>query len=73
MKISIERGELLKALSQAQSVVERRNTIPILANVLLAIALYTGAYMIGVPTPAFLKAAPEVAGIAEDSMFVLLS
>ncbi len=35
MKISIERGTLLKALSQAQSVVERRNTIPILANVLI--------------------------------------
>lgn len=38
MKISIERGELLKALSQAQSVVERRNTIPILANVLIEAA-----------------------------------
>lgn len=35
MKISIERGALLKAVSQAQSVVERRNTIPILANVLI--------------------------------------
>lgn len=35
MKISIERGNLLKAVSQAQSVVERRNTIPILANVLI--------------------------------------
>ncbi len=35
MKISIERGVLLKAVSQAQSVVERRNTIPILANVLI--------------------------------------
>ncbi len=35
MKISIERGTLLKAVSQAQSVVERRNTIPILANVLI--------------------------------------
>jgi len=35
MKISIERGTLLKALAQAQSVVERRNTIPILANVLI--------------------------------------
>ena len=34
MKLSIERGTLLKALAQAQSVVERRNTIPILANVL---------------------------------------
>ena len=36
MKFSIERGDLLKAVSQAQSVVERRNTIPILANVLIA-------------------------------------
>ncbi|WP_114965836.1 DNA polymerase III subunit beta [Alkalilacustris brevis] len=35
MKISIERGPLLKAVAQAQSVVERRNTIPILANVLI--------------------------------------
>ena len=35
MKFSIERGELLKAVNQAQSVVERRNTIPILANVLI--------------------------------------
>ncbi|MBD0864624.1 MAG: DNA polymerase III subunit beta [Rhodobacteraceae bacterium] len=35
MKISIERGALLKAMSRAQSVVERRNTIPILANVLI--------------------------------------
>ena len=35
MKFSIERGALLKAVGQAQSVVERRNTIPILANVLI--------------------------------------
>ena len=35
MKFSIERGVLLKAVAQAQSVVERRNTIPILANVLI--------------------------------------
>ena len=38
MKLSIERSVLLKAVSQANSVVERRNTIPILANVCL---LYT--------------------------------
>ena len=37
MKLSIERGALLKAVSQAQSVVERRNTIPILANVLIEV------------------------------------
>ena len=35
MKFSIERANLLRAVSQAQSVVERRNTIPILANVLI--------------------------------------
>ena len=35
MRLSIERGALLKAVAQAQSVVERRNTIPILANVLI--------------------------------------
>ncbi|MEL6169546.1 MAG: DNA polymerase III subunit beta [Pseudomonadota bacterium] len=35
MKLSIERAALLKAVGQAQSVVERRNTIPILANVLI--------------------------------------
>ncbi|TWI37030.1 DNA polymerase III subunit beta [Paracoccus sulfuroxidans] len=35
MKFSIERADLVKAVSQAQSVVERRNTIPILSNVLI--------------------------------------
>ncbi|MEM9749820.1 MAG: DNA polymerase III subunit beta, partial [Pseudomonadota bacterium] len=35
MKVTIERSVFLKALSHAQSVVEKRNTIPILANVLL--------------------------------------
>jgi DNA polymerase-3 subunit beta len=35
MKITVERGAFLKALSHVQSVVERRNTIPILSNVLI--------------------------------------
>ncbi len=35
MKLTIERSDLLNALSHVQNVVERRNTIPILANVLL--------------------------------------
>lgn len=35
MKITLERAALLKSLSHVQSVVERRNTIPILANVLI--------------------------------------
>ena len=35
MKAEIERAKLLRCLSHVQSVVERRNTIPILSNVLL--------------------------------------
>ena len=35
MKFSIERAALLDAVGQAQAVVERRNTVPILANVLI--------------------------------------
>ena len=35
MKVGVERTALLKAMGHAQSVVERRTTIPILANVLL--------------------------------------
>ncbi len=38
MKLTIERAALLKALAHVQSVVERRNTIPILSNVLLQAA-----------------------------------
>ena len=35
MKLTIDRAALLRSLSHVQSAVERRNTIPILANVLL--------------------------------------
>src|ERR1051326_204928 len=35
MKVTVERSELLKSLAHVHRVVERRNTIPILANVLL--------------------------------------
>ena len=35
MRVTIERSAFLKALTHVQSVVERRNTIPILSNVLL--------------------------------------
>ncbi|MBI1391712.1 MAG: DNA polymerase III subunit beta [Alphaproteobacteria bacterium] len=35
MKVTIEKSAFVKALGHVQSVVERRNTIPILANVLL--------------------------------------
>ena len=36
MKLTIERATLLKALGHVQAVVERRNTIPILSNVLIS-------------------------------------
>ncbi len=35
MKIKADRATLLKALAHVQSVVEKRNTIPILANVMI--------------------------------------
>ena len=35
MKVTLERGALLKSLGHVHRVVERRNTIPILSNVLL--------------------------------------
>ena len=35
MKLSIEKAELLKALGRIQTIVEKRNSMPILANVLL--------------------------------------
>ncbi len=35
MKLSIERAALLRSLNHVQSVVERRNTIPILSNVMM--------------------------------------
>jgi DNA polymerase-3 subunit beta len=38
MKINVERGAFLKALGHVQSVVERRNTIPILSNVMIEAA-----------------------------------
>lgn len=45
MKATIERSTLLRCLSHVQSVVERRNTIPILSNVLIE-AASTGALKI---------------------------
>src|SRR5215471_13859865 len=35
MKVTVERAQLLKSLGHVHRVVERRNTIPILGNVLL--------------------------------------
>ena len=35
MKVTVERAQLLKSLGHVHRVVERRNTIPILGNVLI--------------------------------------
>ncbi len=35
MKVTVERSALLKSLGHVHRVVERRNTIPILSNVLI--------------------------------------
>ena len=37
MKFKADRATLMKSLAHVQNVVEKRNTIPILANVLLAV------------------------------------
>ena len=37
MKFKAERAVLLKALAHVQSVVEKRNTIPILANLMMSV------------------------------------
>ena len=37
MKFKADRATLLKALAHVQSVVEKRNTIPILSNVMIAV------------------------------------
>ncbi len=35
MKVTVERAQLLKSLGHVHRVVERRNTIPVLSNVLM--------------------------------------
>jgi DNA polymerase III subunit beta len=57
MKFTIERSAFLKALGHVQSVVERRNTIPILSNVLLRV----DADKLGLPAVAPAAAASETA------------
>jgi DNA polymerase-3 subunit beta len=64
MQLSIERAALLKALAHVQSVVERRNTIPILSNVLLSAE---GDKLLFTATDMDLTILEEVsAGIAEE-------
>ena len=46
MKVTVERAELLRSLSHVHRVVERRNTIPILANVLIRHLQRDGTYKV---------------------------
>ena len=65
MKATIERATLLKCLSHVQSVVERRNTIPILSNVLLE-AASNGTLKV-MATDLDLQVAESMAAVSVDS------
>jgi len=75
MKATIERAVLLKGLSHVQSVVERRNTIPILSNVLLDAsgdgALKLMATDLDLQINELVKADVEVAGATTVSAHTL--
>ncbi|KAA2213451.1 DNA polymerase III subunit beta [Teichococcus oryzae] len=60
MKFTVDRAVLLKALAHVQSVVERRNTIPILANVMLAAQENTLTMTATDMEIAIVEAVPEV-------------
>jgi DNA polymerase-3 subunit beta len=71
MKLTIQRGELLKALQKIQGVVERRNTMPILGHVLIesqgeAMTLFATDLEIGIkssyPAKVTKKGAVTIAG-----------
>ncbi len=64
MRVTIERLNLLKALNHIQRVVERRNTIPILANVLLQVG---DAELTLKATDLDLESTETVAAIAEQT------
>ena len=54
MKFTIDKTTLIKPLSHIQSIVERRNTIPILSNVFPTFAHYIVIMtMIGIPLLVF--------------------
>ncbi len=65
MKATIERATLLRCLSHVQSVVERRNTIPILSNVLLEAA--EGGTLKVMATDLDLQVVENMAAAAIDS------
>ncbi|SNS81330.1 DNA polymerase III, beta subunit [Sphingomonas laterariae] len=75
MKATIERATLLKSLSHVQSVVERRNTIPILSNVLIEAAAEGGLRLMAtdldLQVVETIEAAVDVAGATTVSAHTL--
>ncbi|MGH6780572.1 MAG: DNA polymerase III subunit beta [Sphingomonadaceae bacterium] len=75
MKATIERATLLKSLSHIQSVVERRNTIPILSNVLIEAATEGGLRLMAtdldLQVVETIEAAVDVAGATTVSAHTL--
>lgn len=75
MKATIERATLLKSLSHVQSVVERRNTIPILSNVLIEAAAEGGLRLMATDLDLqiveTIEAAVDVAGATTVSAHTL--
>ena len=65
MRVTIERSAFLKALTHVQSVVERRNTIPILSNVLVQ-AKATAKSSSPRPTSISRSSKPTPAEVAKD-------
>ena len=67
MKMTIERDVLLKSLSHVQSVVERRQTIPILANVLLETNMENGGTLLLRATDNEIEVSDKVSASVEEA------
>ena len=66
MKMTIERALLLKSLSHVQSVVERRQTIPILSNVLLEATVENGGTLLLRATDNEIEISDKISATVEE-------
>jgi DNA polymerase-3 subunit beta len=73
MKITIERALLLKSLSHVQSVVERRQTIPILSNVLLEATVENGGTLLLRATDNEIEISDKVSATVEQAAALTVS
>ena len=67
MKMTIERALLLKSLSHVQSVVERRQTIPILSNVLLEATVENGGTLLLRATDNEIEISDKISATVEEA------